>query len=240
MARTDVGAALTAEHRSRQLSVRAQTVREFQTLFTLWDPARPATFDRLVTATVPLIDLRRGTSAGIAADYFAAFRMAEQVDGPSSPRLAGLAPREKLLTSLYVTGRNQIGRSVAAGLSPQAAVRTAFVTMSGAVSRHVLDAGRTTIIDSAVADPKTVGWQRVTDGDPCSFCAMLASRGAAYRQDTVGFQAHDHCGCTAEPRYEGSRMTSDAQRWRSLWNESTRGTSGRDALNAFRRAYEAA
>jgi hypothetical protein len=238
MARTVVGATLTRAHRQRQLAVRAQTVREFRTLLPLWNPGDPATFDRLVTTTVPLIDLRRATSAGMAADYYTAFRVAEGAAGAAAPRVAERASREKLVTSLYVTGRTQVARSVAAGFSPQAAAQTAFVTMSGAVTRHVLDGGRETILRSTSADRATVGWQRVTDGSPCSFCALLAARGASYSEDTAGFQAHDHCGCGAEPRYEGSRMSPEAERWAGLYDEAARGSD--DPLNAFRPAYEAA
>lgn len=201
MARTQTGATLTTEHRTRQLAVRAQTIREFQTIWPLWDPANPATFDRLVTATLPLIDLRRRTSAGIAADYYTAFRVAEGAGGPSVPRIADPAPREQLVTSLYVTGRRQVARSVTAGFSPQAAKQNALVTMSGSVSRHVLNGGRLTLMRSTMSDRSAVGWRRITDGDPCDFCSMLAGRGAVYGEDTADFQAHDHCACMAEPAY---------------------------------------
>lgn len=49
-------------------------------------------------------------------------------------------------------------------------------------------------------------WRRVTDGDPCGWCAMLASRGPVYGSAAKAGQGrryHGHCGCTAEP-FEGS------------------------------------
>jgi hypothetical protein len=30
---------------------------------------------------------------------------------------------------------------------------------------------------------------------------MLAGRGSVYSADTAEFEAHDHCGCSAEPVY---------------------------------------
>lgn len=36
---------------------------------------------------------------------------------------------------------------------------------------------------SASVNPHSTGWRRITDGDPCAFCAMLASRGPAYRTE---------------------------------------------------------
>ena len=64
---------------------------------------------------------------------------------------------------------------------------------------------------------------------------MLASRGGVYGEG-ADFQAHDHCSCTAEPAYPGSRMTATADRFREQWDRTTRGLSGDDALNAFRTA----
>lgn len=51
--------------------------------------------------------------------------------------------------------------------------------------RFAKDAGRGTVVASAEANGKR--WRRVTDGNPCSFCAMLAGRGPVYRtEDAAG------------------------------------------------------
>lgn len=201
MARTEAGAFHTRQHRSRQLAVRALALQEFQRLWPIWDAADLRSFDLLVEATIPLIDLRRNLSASVAADYYTAFRVAEGVPGSAAARVADAAPRDQLVTSLYVTGKTQVQRSLRSGFSPQAARQNTFVTMSGAVSRHVLNAGRDTLILSTAADKRARGWRRITDANPCSFCSMLAGRGAVYSADTADFQAHDHCGCTAEPTF---------------------------------------
>lgn len=51
--------------------------------------------------------------------------------------------------------------------------------------RAAKDAGRSTVVESAEANGRR--WRRVTDGNPCSFCAMLAGRGPVYRtEDAAG------------------------------------------------------
>lgn len=71
-----------------------------------------------------------------------------------------------------------------------------------------MSGGRMMIDATAKADTRAIGWRRVSDGNPCTFCAMLCSRGPIYasqeRAETVGgsgLQYHGHCGCTAEILY---------------------------------------
>ena len=117
----------------------------------------------------------------------------------------------------------------------------ALVTVSGVGSRHVLNGGRNTLEALIKADPVVNRWIRVTDGDPCSFCAMLAGRGPVYVTATsAGFSAHDNCACTAEPVFSSkAAWPGDAALYRRLWRENIEGKySGNDALNAWRRLYE--
>lgn len=115
-----------------------------------------------------------------------------------------------------------------------------FTHAAGAASRHVLTGGRKSLLTLLDEDPQALGWARVTDGDPCAFCAMLASRGPVYRsREQAAFQPHDACACQPEPVYSrDSLWPGRAREFQELWRETTRGTSGRDSINAFRRAYE--
>lgn len=80
------------------------------------------------------------------------------------------------------------------------------------VGTAVLNAARDMVSGSAVAAHRT--WRRVTDGDPCAFCAMLATRDDYSSRDAalivgsnrrsrkkngrpLGSKYHDYCGCTA-------------------------------------------
>ena len=262
MARTQAGRLLTDDHRRRQLAVRARAVSEFLTLAGLWDASRPESFNRLVDAAIPFVQARHGTSSAQAARYFEAFRTAENVAGTASAAVASPPPRDQIAASLYATGETQARRALASGFGVAAVRENTLASLSGSVTRLVLDGGRQTVLESSLADSQVVSWMRVTSGEPCPFCAMLASRGPAYtsRESAVGVTGrsgrprgnrqigesyHDNCVCSIEPYYEGSTMPESSRRWREVWNESQReaeaageldrGTSN-DALNAFRRA----
>ena len=101
-------------------------------------------------------------------------------------------------------------------MAPRAADRAVRATIGEAATRahlEVMAAGRDVI---ARTSPR---WRRVTDGQPCGFCAMLASRGPVYgsaQKAGAGNAYHGRCGCTVEP-YDGDPMewepTPDEQRF---------------------------
>ena len=68
---------------------------------------------------------------------------------------------------------------------------------------------RDTITTNRQRDPEAVGWQRVSAGG-CSFCRMLASRGAVYRAETARFASHTNCHCTAQPVFKGNDPGDEA------------------------------
>lgn len=143
--------------------------------------------------------------------------------------------------SLLVTGPSEVKRRTANREPEASAMDNAFVSAAGAASRHVLTGSRETMLTLVQADEVALGWARVTDGDPCAFCAMLASRGPVYKSAaTAGFKAHDNCACSAEAVFaRTAAWPGDARDYQRLWYASTRGYSGKDAINAFRREYEA-
>lgn len=128
----------------------------------------------------------------------------------------------------------------------------AAVMASAAAYRHVTNGGRD-LIDSVVThDPLVTGWVRITKANPCYFCAMLASRGPAYgeqsfdrsdaRFDGPGeHKVHDGCGCSLRPIY-GSKSTKNwpepSREFERLWLTSGAKYSGERAILEFRRAYE--
>lgn len=92
-------------------------------------------------------------------------------------------------------------------------------------ARHVLNAGRDTMVFSTAANGTR--WRRVTDGNPCAFCAMLATR-SDYRtresalyvvgqsarargSRSLGERYHDRCGCTVA-EVVGPWEPNDAER----------------------------
>lgn len=248
MARTAEGAALTVAHRRAQVSIQAQALRDYMLIWPLWR-GDEASFQQLLTAAVPLVHAHRQTSSALAGAYFEGFRMAERAGGSFTPRLAGPVDEDRLKGSLYVTGAEMTRKAVEAGHSPQAARQQALIRTSGGITRFVLDAGRETTVLSTGLDREANGWARATSGDPCAFCAMLASRGPVYAgEDSAEFQAHDHCSCGAEPSYEGSEWPGRGREFRELYNRAQREAresgggstdTANDALNNFRRLIAA-
>lgn len=235
MARTVAGAALTEAHRQGQLRVRAAALRSFVAVWPLWE-GDDASFGRLADATVPLVAFHHHLSSALAAGYYQSFRAAERVRGQATPRVADPPVEMRVRATLRVTVADMTRRAIAAGQTPEAAMQTALVRASGSVTRLTLEGGRDAIVRSSAEDREARGWARVTSGSCCAFCAMIASNGAHFSEDTADFEAHDHCGCSGEPAYEGSDLPGRGQEFRDLWNEHASGTD--DPLNNFRRVIE--
>ena len=64
-----------------------------------------------------------------------------------------------------------------------AVMRDAGALVAGASDRDALMGGRDLLEEASRADAAVVGWARITDDDPCHFCALMASRGAVYRSE---------------------------------------------------------
>jgi hypothetical protein len=236
MARTAEGAALSTQHRAGQLRLRAQALQAYSRVWPVWQGDEPS-FKRLVDVTFPLVTAHRRLSSSLAASYYETFRSVEKVKGRSTPALAGPLDEAAVSGTLFVTGRDMTAKAIAAGASPQAAMQLAFVRSSGTVGRFVLGGGRDTIVRSSSADPQAQGYARVTGADPCAFCAMIASRGPVFSEDTADFEAHDHCSCAGEPVYEGSEWPGEAREYKRLWNEHA--SSAENPLAEFRRVLSA-
>lgn len=221
----------------------ADSLRDVLAVWPLLDPARlDSTFPGYARALLAVLDSRRGQSAAISAAYLRAFREAEGASGPFDVALAQAIAKEQAMTSLLVTGPVAVKIGVRAGKSAEAATASALTQTLGTVARHVQNGGRETVYRSVMRDKAAHGVARVTDGSPCAFCAMLATRGAVYKSEmTADFQAHDKCGCHAEPVYSLDGWDypggDTAASWRSLYDESTAGHSGDAAISAFRKAY---
>lgn len=250
MARSEAGRLLTEQHYQAQRRVRALALRDYLRLWPMWT-GEEKSFRRLTEATIVLVRAYQQSSAQVGAAYFDAFRLAEDPGGSARSWLADPmtpAAEDKLVAALFETGVKSLNRSLEGGRPPGAAMEVAFTNTSGVVTDYVSDGGRGSVMRSTANDEKAKGWGRVTDADPCAFCALLSSRGPVYiSEDTADFQAHGHCGCTAEPGYEGTEWPGRSREFHDMYNEAillarqngtmATGTSN-DLLNTFRRHYD--
>lgn len=60
-----------------------------------------------------------------------------------------------------------------------------FSLLSGGLTQILTEMAADTVIGNAALDPAPVGYQRVPRAGCCSFCALLASRGAAYSSEAA-------------------------------------------------------
>ncbi|MPZ84006.1 MAG: hypothetical protein GEV28_27880 [Actinophytocola sp.] len=204
-------------------------------------PLTPAQWQYVLDALFPTVVQGRRASVDLALSFYRDHRADHTDTAPSDTGPSGVEPpdydRAALDQLLTRTARPRLG-------DPDTA-RAGITTTAAAVMRHVEQAGRDTIITASDRDPLTVRWARVPTGrETCAFCWMLASRGPVYRipaapSDMRDMRAwHDGCDCLAVPVFDPNdwpgRDTHHTAR--DLWRTSTAGYSGRDALNAFRRA----
>lgn len=242
MAATLAGRQLTEANRLGQSRLAAGIVRRILATWGLIDPENlDASVERWLAVVTPLIEAQFDLSARLAANYLTAYRTVELGGSTWTPTLAAPPAVEAITTSMLVTGPVSLRSSLRKGESLAKALTTAKAKSSGAAVRHVLAGSRNTITTSIEKDPKSVGYARATSAKPCAFCAMLAGRGYVYRSsETADFKPHDACHCQPEPAYDlRAPLPPGAQQFSDLWETSTRDHSGKDAVNAFRRAYEA-
>jgi hypothetical protein len=233
--------------RAAQLAVRASLLRDVARLWPLLDKANlPGSFPGWVVAMSALINRYHAQSATASAAFYRAAR--EAATGSPTPdslvRLAKAPDSEWVSRALGFAGPGMLSRDTARP-------NTALSTTLGTAARIALDGGRSTLAATVEADPAALGWYRVTDGDPCAFCALVASRGAVYKDEFsagevantqfVGagmFKYHNHCGCTIAPVFSRDAPVPDLnRRLADRYAEATKGAHG-DLLNVWRRAYE--
>lgn len=183
----------TYRRRSRRLTADyVRLLRAFRTGETL------PPFDELPEATTSLGELRQrfATSAGAPrfpeADDSVTVTVADDFDWPE---VDDEAEDRRAMVSLVVTGPVRAERGIQALRQSERGrlddpdfladldevMRDAGATAAGAADRDAQMGGRDLMEDYARTDRAVVGWARVTDSDPCHFCALMASRGAVYR-----------------------------------------------------------
>lgn len=137
-----------------------------------------------------------------------------------------------------------VGRMVSWATQPlwatSPALEAAQRNLVAGAEKLVLDAGRRTIIDNVKRDPKAHGWARLTEAKPCAFCALLATRGAVYKESTADFRSHDHCRCHAEPTFGPYEPPAQVREWQQLYQNATTAGNSAKTRREWRSAFDAA
>lgn len=253
---TESGGALTTAHSVAQAALAAQVAAAMRTTWDLLDPTNISeSVERWLAATVPVVMEGRQRSSALAGAYLTAFAAAEIGAEVAAPVAAsGAATVQQVTTSLRVTGPTGILARSSTGMPVARSSQLSLQGVMGSSARQTLSGGRETLHAAIDGDGRIVGYARVLRGTRnCAFCAMLASRGPMYKSEgnardvraIAGNKYHDDCDCEPEPVFSrsGYRSPNDADRQaqlEDLWAASTLGYSGKDARNAFARAYRAA
>lgn len=163
---------------------------------------------------------------------------------PLTPEDIADLNEDRVDANLNATGIASYKKAIRAGQAPEKAVDTMAVNLSGASTTLVLEGGREVIRDAVLADEEAIGWARITDPDPCAFCAMLASRGAVYHsRATAGaaankkfvgdgmFKFHNHDACIAKPIFDQDDPALEvADDLYERWLRATQGASGQKKM----------
>jgi hypothetical protein len=136
-------------------------------------------------------------------------------------------------TDLRVNGPIRVKQQLARGVATDLAMTTAAAATMRVTKRLVLESSRQRLISLTENDKRSRGWSRVSDGDPCPFCAMLVGRGPVYSGTSGDFQAHNGCGCSVAPIFENDKTggwSPQARDLQALWKENPDLASFRKAL----------
>lgn len=127
------------------------------------------------------------------------------------------------------------------GMKPELAVDMSTRRLVGLASTEPHRIARAAVAYGAVNDERITGWRRVAEANACSFCRMLASKGAAYTSresanvTSSGQKYHLHCHCYAEVVFSSQAAeinAAGAQAWGEMDTPTIYSTGTRSAGRA--------
>lgn len=167
-------------------------------------------------ATVQAVRTTQEESLFVAERYVTAFRDVE-VGSQPGPIVRPMLNDIDTVAPLRIHGPVQVKRSIGRGATATQAMRAGDIAVQGMAFQLALAAGRGLIDGTARQDRRGGRYRRVSDGQPCAFCAMLVGRGPVYSEVTSYFRSHPHCGCTAEIVYGEWKPNEIEQEWQSSY-----------------------
>lgn len=257
MATVSDGGRDTARYRAAQLGLSRLLVRDSRVLRRLLVATRlRQTVPDWIAAMHALVEQYGRTSSALAAEWFDAQRAAAGAPGPFTVPVADPPPSEQTESGLRwatkdLWDRAEAEASVAQQEPLTVRLERALDKADGVAQKLVADQGRATLRQAVQQDRGAVAYARAAALGGCSFCKLMASRGAVYKDaQTAGRDAndrftgdasvvkfHDNCHCTIIPVFRGQRfeLSPHAAEWDRLYQEHAAGHPG-DQLRLFRRA----
>jgi hypothetical protein len=230
VSRAASGPILLSRYQNQQSAV---ALRAAQAIYNLWlQLVHPESVNAGWSQFEPLangiVNTHYNMTAASAAEYYSASRV---VAGNTYLNVPGVQPDEAYIAKvLNIMGPGMYAH-YAKDNPPENASTMAANGLKGSVTRLVLMGGRDTVTGTSQQDPVAKGWERVIEPGACSFCSMLAGRGAVYKESTVDFRAHDHCKCVARAVFIGEPSVNTGLS--KAWGEATAGTRGKAAIAAW-------
>ncbi|MFJ3289986.1 hypothetical protein ACIPMW_32460 [Streptomyces sp. NPDC086669] len=238
---SDSGGAADRQRRVQAALVRF-LLRDLRAVQALLVPVRPASARDWIAAVTALVGQYSAASAAAAATSYEEQRAAAGIRRRFAAEPAPAPPDEQVEASL---------RWAASDVWDGGSVATARTRTEGAMERLVLNRGRDTMQQAVRQDREAVAWARGAALGACSFCKLMASRGAVYESSgTAGREAdarfegdtgeakyHNFCHCVIIPVFRGQtfQLSPQAAEWDRLYREYAQGHPG-DQLRLFRRA----
>ncbi|MDR1214467.1 MAG: hypothetical protein LBK54_10360 [Propionibacteriaceae bacterium] len=242
MAGTADGRDLTAAHQREQVLLGLAAEDVFDELSRLLAPNDlDGSYPRWAAAMVDAMRASHSIGVREAEAYLRAYRAVEAV-GLDVGDMPIVRPEFDLKRTYQTFGwvLLSVRERIESGRSPEAAVAAALKDLRPRWSKQAMASGRDLIGLSAGANELSSGWRRVPDSDPCTWCAMLVTRGPVYDKTTVtaqrdGSKYHNNCGCTAEEVFGEWQPTAREQEYIDAYNAAHEpGMSAKETMAAMR------
>lgn len=205
------------------------------------------------------LQIERGwrESAAAGAEFFNKALLAMEPDAELPERVDVPFPAQEIQTAMRVTGPIEVKRQVAKARPIDEAMNAGEQRSEGVGVAKTIDGGRAQVAaqiekvaPKRIRAKKAIGWARVTDDNPCYFCALLASKGAVYLNKSVfdasnskyegpgTVKVHDHCRCTIRPVFSKADFWDErAKFFLDQWEKFGRASTNSTAENNFRKQY---
>lgn len=243
--------------RAAQQGLTRLLLRDLRTARRLINPGRlQATVPTWIEAVQALVLQYAEYAAFLAADFYDGEREAAAARGAFTAPLPDPPPGEQVEASMRWATKDLWPRDEAtatvAQLEPlDVRLDAAMSKADGALDRLVLNAGRDTVREAVRQDRDAIAYARAAALGACSFCALMSSRGAIYKdRGTVGEDAnesfvgddsvikyHNYCRCQPLPVFAGQsfELSPKAREWDRIYRDFAAPYPG-DQLRRFRAA----